>query len=243
MADAKRYYWIKLRTNFFSLDEIDFLLSQKNGCQYVVLYQMLCLNTANTDGKLESQLGEMIIPFDVDKIVRDCKYFDRDTVIVALELYKKLGLIFQESNGSLAISNYSEMVGSEARSTKRVREWREKKKALQCNADVIYIETQENRDKSIDIRDKSIDKEKEKRDKKHKHGAYGNVLLTDSEFESLKYEYSNYDELITYLDEYIEMKGYKAKSHYLCIKKWVVNAVNEKKNKPNNKPTERNRAF
>ena len=72
----KRFYWIKLKTNFFSLDEIDFLLSQKNGCEYVVLYQMLCLNTANTNGTLEKRIGEMIVPYDIDKIVRDTKYFD-----------------------------------------------------------------------------------------------------------------------------------------------------------------------
>lgn len=60
---------------------------------------------------------------------------------------------------------------------------------------------------------------------KHKYGEYKNVLLKDIELEKLKTEYSNYEELIKYLDEYIEMKGYKAKSHYLCIKKWVVDAV------------------
>ena len=27
------------------------------------------------------------------------------------------------------------------------------------------------------------------------------------------------------------MKGYKAKSHYLCIKKWVVDAVKERQEK------------
>lgn len=50
-------------------------------------------------------------------------------------------------------------------------------------------------------------------------------MLTDKEFKTLQDEYSNYEELIKYLDEYIEMKGYKAKSHYLCIKKWVTDAV------------------
>lgn len=60
---------------------------------------------------------------------------------------------------------------------------------------------------------------------KHKHGEYKNVLLKDEELQKLKNDYKNWEELIKYLDEYIEMKGYKAKSHYLCIKKWVVNAV------------------
>ena len=74
---------------------------------------------------------------------------------------------------------------------------------------------------------------------KHKFGEYKHVLLKDSELEKLQHELG--DEMtqacITYLDEYIEMKGYKAKSHYLCIKKWVVNAVNEKRQqaRPSNK--------
>ena len=60
---------------------------------------------------------------------------------------------------------------------------------------------------------------------KHKYGEYQNVLLKDEELQKLQKEYENWQELIKYLDEYIEMKGYKAKSHYLCIKKWVVDAV------------------
>ena len=48
-----------------------------------------------------------------------------------------------------------------------------------------------------------------------------------------------YSKCITFLDEYIEMKGYKAKNHYLVIKKWVVDAVKEKEQKQNrNKPSQ-----
>ena len=66
---------------------------------------------------------------------------------------------------------------------------------------------------------------------KHKYGEYKNVLLKDEELQALKDSYTNWKELIKYLDEYIEMKGYKAKSHYLAIKKWVVSAVKEKQTK------------
>lgn len=69
-----------------------------------------------------------------------------------------------------------------------------------------------------------------KRETKNKYGEYKHVLLTQNEYNTLVSDYPNYNELITYLDEYIEMKGYKAKSHYLCIKKWVVDAV--KRNQP-----------
>jgi hypothetical protein len=71
--------------------------------------------------------------------------------------------------------------------------------------------------------------------KKNKYGEYNNILLTDLELEKLKTAYQNADELIKHLDEYIEMKGYKAKSHYLAILKWVVNAVEEQKTKSRSK--------
>lgn len=64
---------------------------------------------------------------------------------------------------------------------------------------------------------------------KHKYGSYKHVLLKDEELQALKRDFANWEELITYLDEYIEMKGYKAKSHYLAIKKWVVDAVKKPK--------------
>ena len=157
MREQKRYYWIKLKTDFFNQETIDFLLSQENGCQYIVLYQMLCLNTANNNGEMATRIGEMIVPYDINKIVRDTKYFTFDTVAVALELFKKLGLIYLEEGEILKIANFDEMVGSETSSAKRVREFRERQKALQCNTNV----TQENRDKILDIRDKSIEIDKE----------------------------------------------------------------------------------
>ena len=110
---VKRYYWIKLKDTFLTSDAVDFLMSQKNGANYVVLYQMLCLKTVNTGGELSRQIGEVIIPFDVDKIQRDCKYFEKDTIIVALELYKKLGLVYENKNGFLQIANFDNLVGSE----------------------------------------------------------------------------------------------------------------------------------
>ena len=113
MATGKRYYWLKLYKEFMTGDEIDFLMNQKNGAKYVVLYQMLCFSTINTKGACAYSIGEAIIPYDIDKIQRDTKFFDRDTVVVALELFKKLGWVYEQENGVLQISNFDELVGSE----------------------------------------------------------------------------------------------------------------------------------
>ena len=72
---------------------------------------------------------------------------------------------------------------------------------------------------------------KEKNIKKRKYGEYQNVLLTDKEYEKLQDDYVNANDLIKFLDEYIEEKGYKSKSHNLAIRRWVVDAVKEKNKK------------
>lgn len=91
------------------------------------------------------------------------------------------------------------------------------------NLETICIQNVDTGKVSIDK--VSIDNIKE--NTKRKYGEYNHVLLTDKEYEKLKKDYDNYEELIKFLDEYIEMKGYKAKSHNLAIRKWVVDAVKE----------------
>lgn len=154
MSD-KKYYWIKLKTDFFDQDTIDFLMGQENGSKYVVIYQMLMLKTAQQGGVLATKANELLIPYDVKKIVRDTKYFDFDTVTIALELFKKLGLVYEEENHILRLTGAKQIVGSEWSSAERVREYREKK-ALQCNTNVTKSNAQCNTDIDIDI-DKDID--------------------------------------------------------------------------------------
>ena len=68
---------------------------------------------------------------------------------------------------------------------------------------------------------------------KHRHGEYGHVLLTDKQFDKLVSDYgeSKTQDAIKFLDEYIEMKGYKAKNHNLAMRKWVFDAVEREKKK------------
>ena len=151
MATGKRYYWIKLRDTFLTSDTIDFFMSQPNGANYVVFYQMLCLKTINTEGKLERTIGEVVIPYDVEKLQRDCKWFSADTIRVALGLYKKFGLIYEDQNGTLVLTNHSEMIGSETDYAAQKSNQRQKK-----------LESGHSVDKGVDnvhtdIRDKILD--------------------------------------------------------------------------------------
>lgn len=136
MAEDKRFYWVKLDYRRFETGgDLDFLMGQKGGAEYVVLYMMLCLNTRNTQGEFVSRLGEVVIPYDVDKIVRDCKYFSRDTVMVALELYRQLGLVYVTDGGTMRIANFDEVVGSESQSARWMRDKRSRDRQAKLTSD------------------------------------------------------------------------------------------------------------
>lgn len=65
---------------------------------------------------------------------------------------------------------------------------------------------------------------------KQKYGEYKNVLLAADEHSKLIAEPDGI-EAIEFLSAYIAEKPYKSKSHYLAIRRWVLNAVAERANK------------
>lgn len=197
MATGKKYYWIKLKKSFIEGDAFDFLMAQKQGSNYIVLYLMLCMQTINTSGTMAQQIGEVIVPFDVSKIQRDCKYFDYDTIVVAIELFKKIGLIYEQNGNTLSIANYDELVGSETDYSAQKRRQRNKEieakeseidkpsknmsigvdGGVDSGVDNVHIE---NRDKSIENRDKSIELENRDRGESRGERATKSVALCEA---------------------------------------------------------------
>lgn len=69
----------------------------------------------------------MLIPYDAEKIQRECKWFPLSTVRLALTVYKQIGLIFENPDGTLSISDYQNMIGSET-------DWAAKNRKIRSNA-------------------------------------------------------------------------------------------------------------
>lgn len=162
MSENRKYYWIKLKEDFLNGDAVEFLMRQQDGAKYVVLYLMLCMMVKNNGGELTYQLGDVIMQYDVQKIVLGCRYFDSSTVVVALELYKKIGLIYEQEDGVLKISGFDSMVGVSTTAGDKQKRYRESKKLennvalLEDGGNIRYPD----RYPDIDIEiDKEIDKE------------------------------------------------------------------------------------
>lgn len=171
MAESKKFWYIQLNVNFFDDDRIDWMCEQNNGYAYVVLYLKLCLKTANNNGILTRQIGDMIIPYNVDKIA-EVTNINVDIVRVALELYKRIGLVYEadENCNFMRLPEVPGMVGYTTQAAIEKAKQRERKKQLEagqlpdkCPDNV----RQELRVKSLELRDNSLDKKKEQ-DKKRK---------------------------------------------------------------------------
>lgn len=233
MAEQKRFYWIKLKEDFFINNEVtDWIISQPNGCEYIVLYLKLCILTANKGGRLALEIGEMLIPYDSKKIAADTK-FDIDTVIVAMELFQRIGLIYEESDGVLKIPYVDEIVGSETPAAIKKRKQRAKQKLLQGDSSGDNVpQEKEFRVKSLELRDSDIDADVEVKadsppcdytDSENKLEPFRkNVMLSDNQISDLldKMGLEAFDYYVDKLGAFIEDKGAFVKNHYETLLKW-----------------------
>jgi hypothetical protein len=128
--------------------------------------------------------------------------------------------------------------------TERERREREEKSRVDKEIEKSTVEADEEEIREETPHMASSPSEKKKPSKKC-FGDYKHVRLTEDEFNRLENEYGsvNTEEAIKYLDEYIEMKGTKYKNHNLVLRKWVFDAVKEKKRKANNNNGNKKSAF
>ncbi len=216
--DNKRYYWLKLKEDFFQDDVIEWLEEQANGKDYVLFYLKLCLKSLKNNGILIRQVGNMLVPYDVEKLAEITKT-SVDTVAVALKVFEQIGLVEVQEGGQLYLTHLQAMVGSETAAAERKRLQRAGTKAGQTGDNVPQSKSIDKRVKSIELK-KEI--EKDNKPTRHKYGHYENVLLSDDDLEKLKSEFpKDWQNRIERLSEYIASSGKKYKSHLATIRSWA----------------------
>ncbi len=201
---SKKYYWLKLKENFFTQPKIKKLRKIAGGDTYTVIYLKLQLLSLKNEGKLffegieDNFIEELSLTIDEDV----------ENVKVTVMYLMQQGLMEEVKEDEYALIETMSSIGSETASAKRVRNHRERKKTLLCNTNVTNCITEIEIDieKDIDI-EKEIDKDKEKKDT----------------FKSLVEEYTNNNDLKISLFDYIEMrkkvKGFTIKALKLNLNK------------------------
>ena len=235
---AKKYFWLKLKDDFFNQKEIKMLRKLAGGDTFTIIYLKILLLSLKNDGRVyyDGIAKNMIeeIALEIDEQI--------DNVTITFNYLQSKGLLVFNADDEVELSNVHQMIGSESASASRVRKHR-MNKALQSNGEVTKMKHLSNTEieKEIEI-ELDIDKEKEIESKnkpaskkplaRHKYGEYKNVLLTDEQLTKLKQEFPNdWEQQIDNVSNYCESTGKSYKNYYATIKSWAKKD-NEKRQKP-----------
>ena len=224
MSDNRKYYYLKLKENYFDEDAIVLLESMQDGMLYSNILLKLYLKSLKYGGTL--QLDENI-PYTAQMIATITRQ-QVGTVERALQIFMKLGLVEPLDNGALYMSNIELFIGQSSTEGERKRRARMKiseQKRLsgqvsEAKADICPPEIEIK--KEIDI---EIEKERELETGHPAPAAYGryhNVILSDTELDGLKTELpGKWEYYIDRLSCHIASSGRKYKSHAATIFKWA----------------------
>ena len=223
MSDNRKYYYLKLKENYFDDDSIVLLESMQDGVLYSNILLKLYLKSLKHGGRL--QLDENI-PYTAQMIATITRQ-QIGTVERALQIFLKLGLVEVLDSGTFYMSNIELLIGQSSTEAERKRAARLQNKALSA--------PRTNGGHLSDIRPPEIEIELEKEIKIEKeregetghpapaaYGRYNNVILTDTELSGLKTELPDkWEYYIDRLSCHIASTGKQYQSHAATIYKWA----------------------
>lgn len=238
---AKKYFWLKLKSDFFTSRAMKKLRRIAGGDTYTIIYLKLQLLSLKDEGALFYEgveptfYEEMALALDEDE----------ENVKATLIFLNSMGLIEQKSEHEYILTEVPYLIGGETESAERVRKHRAKKaleikendeKALQCNG----VVTNGNTDIDIEIeKEKELEKEIEKKSKAKRF-----TPPTLEEVQAYCIERGNNVDPQHFIDYYTS-NGWKVgkntmKNWQAAVRTWERNGFSCKQSKPNTKAQELN---
>ena len=239
MAEAKkRFYWLKLKDDFFDEKYVKALRRLPQGDSLVIVYLKMQLKSLKTEGILKY---EGIMPDCISELAMALDE-DENVTRFTVEALIRFGVMERWDNDTLYLLEMQKLIGTEGASAERVRKHREAKAlqsntpSLQGNSDETKSNTEIEIEKEIDIEKRERDRAREKKGDipasagapakptRHKYGQYNNVLLSDEDMAKLQAEFpGDWQERIERLSSYMASKGATYKNHLATIRNWARN--------------------
>ena len=117
MSDNKKYYYLRLKDNFFDSDELKILESMKDGYLYSNILLKLYLRSLKNDGKL---VVNDRIPYNAEMLASVTGH-QVGTIKQALSMFKELGLIEILENGAIYMLDIQNFIGKGSTEADRQR--------------------------------------------------------------------------------------------------------------------------
>lgn len=223
MSDNQKYYYMRLKENFFESDNMILMETMPDGYLYSNILLKLYLRSLKDNGRL---MLNGRIPYNAQMIAAVVRQ-QVGTVEKALTIFKDLGLIEILSNGAIYMADIQEYIGKSSSEADRKRAYRSRiegeQKLLDKGQDESQDKCPDENPPEIEIEleiEKEIERDK-KKPTRHKYGSYKNVLLSDTDMEKLQAEFPDWEKRIERLSEYIASTGKSYKNHLATIRSWA----------------------
>lgn len=226
MADVK---WIKITTDIFDDEKILLIESMPDSDAIIVIWFKLLILAGKQNNSGVFMMSNKI-PY-TDGMLATIFRRKEATVKMALQIFEQFGMI-EIIDGVITIPNWDKHQSLDAYEKKKCRDrlYQQERRANQRA--LIEKSSDTSSDVAVSDKDKEGDKDKEKdinnniisplaKEKRHKYGAYNNVLLSDTDMEKLKTEFPDWQERIERLSEYIASTGKSYKNHLATIRNWA----------------------
>ena len=163
----QKYYWLKLKRDFFKRHDIRIIEAMDNGKDYILFYLKLLCESVDHNGNL--RFSEQI-PYN-ENMLATITNTNVDIVRSAIKVFAELNMIEVLDDGTYYMSEVERMIGSAANNdnANRQRRFRERQKQLALPERYESV-TKNNESKSIEIEkekeiETEIEIEKEDREK------------------------------------------------------------------------------
>ena len=238
MSDNKKYYYLRLKDNFFDSDELKILESMKDGYLYSNILLKLYLRSLKNDGKL---VVNERIPYSADMLASVTGH-QVGTIKQALSVFIDLGLIDVLDNGAIYMLDIQNFIGKGSSEADRKREYRQRIETDRTNVQTNLRQISEKSPPEIEIElEKDIEIEKEI------HSSAKSTTTKRKRFEKptlsqiTQYclERNNNVNAEQFYD-YYESNGWKVgknamKDWKACVRTWERNGYDKPIKKKNNK--------
>src|SRR5699024_2444910 len=122
LSDNKKYYYLKLKDNFFDSDQMIVLESMPDGYKYSNILLKLYLRSLKNDGKL---MFNDRIPYNSTILSQVTRHSVGD-VEKAVQIFRELNLIEVLDNGAIYITDIQNFIGESSTEADRKRAYRAK---------------------------------------------------------------------------------------------------------------------
>ena len=167
---AKKYYWLKLKKDFFKRHDIRIIEEMPNGKEYVLLYLKLLVESISHEGCLRFS---DTIPYN-EQMISTITNTNIDIVRTAMKIFEQLHMIELLDDETIYMAEVNNLVGAETEWARKKRIYRKKQEQLEDKSETIKDNVRQEIEKELDIEiEKDIELEKEKKKpKKNKPVAY-----------------------------------------------------------------------